>query len=65
MESQTRDRGFSAAENGVKLTTPGQAASEYETTKRKHYKEVPHLYPCIIETLGRWGTGMKFYFNKK
>jgi hypothetical protein len=51
--------------NKLQLTTPAFAASNYENEKWEYYDEVPNLYPCIIESFGRWGTGLKNFFNTK
>jgi len=51
--------------NKLKLTTPAQAASDFEKVKEKRYDMVPNLHPCKIESMGRWGPEFKKYFKNK
>jgi hypothetical protein len=51
--------------NKLKLATPAEAASDYEKVKEKRDDMVPNLYPCRIESMGRWGPEFKKYFENK
>jgi hypothetical protein len=39
--------------------------AEEQAKNREKYLMVPNFYPCKIEVFGRWGSGLKNYFNTK